>query len=279
MALKALIKLLVPPLLTQGWHGRRNGGSTVYGLRGDYTDWDAAMAASAGYDSDIILARTRAALLKVKDGEAAYERDSVTFQEVQYAWPLLSGLLWVAAQYGGALDVLDFGGSLGTTFFQNRAFLSRLPHVRWNIVEQPRHVEIGKEWFEDDQLKFYLRVEDCLAATQPNVVILSSVLQYLQNPYKDLCELMQSGCNHIIIDRTPFWLGPTDRLCVQHVPENIYPGSYPSWIFSMERFRSHLKEPWRVVAEFDSPDKLIGPIHFSYRGMIITRRDVVEIER
>jgi putative methyltransferase (TIGR04325 family) len=72
--------------------------------------------ASTGYDSEIILEKTRDALLKVKNGEAAYERDSVLFDEIQYAWPLLTSLMWVAAQAKGILNVLDFGGSLGTTY-------------------------------------------------------------------------------------------------------------------------------------------------------------------
>ena len=271
MTPKAFIKLLAPPLLAQGYRflcGRRHG---VYGLSGDYRSWEEAMGASTGYDSEIILEKTKTALLQVKNGQVVYERDSVVFDEIQYAWPLLAGLMWVAAQSGGRLDVLDFGGSLGSTYFQNRAFLHSLTHARWNIVEQPQHVETGKEWFEDEHLKFYLRVEDCVAETQPNVVLLSSVLQYLEHPYDILCELLELTCAHVIIDRTSFWNGPVDRLCVQHVPPWIYPASYPSWIFSMSRFQSHLHAGWEVVAEFDCLDKLKGPVDFAYSGMIIKR--------
>jgi putative methyltransferase (TIGR04325 family) len=275
MTSKAFLKLCVPPLLVQGYRflRGRKGNGVVYGLFGDYRSWDEAVCASTGYDSEIILEKTKEALLKVKNGQAVYERDSVVFDEIQYAWPLLAGLLWVAVQSGGRLNVLDFGGSLGSTYFQNRALLRCLPEVMWNIVEQPRHVETGKEWFEDEYLKFYLRVEDCLAVTQPNVVILSSVIQYLEHPYDLLCGLLGLPCHHVIIDRTPFWDGPTDRLCVQSVPPSIYPASYPSWIFSTRRFQSYLYKDWEVVADFDALDKMEGPVDVAYRGMLITRRD------
>ena len=82
--------------------------------------------------------------MTVVDGRAAYERDSVLFEEVEYVWPLLASLMWVGARHLGSLNVLDFGGSLGSTYFQNRIFLATLPSVRWNIVEQPRHVEVGR---------------------------------------------------------------------------------------------------------------------------------------
>ena len=243
-----------------------------YGLSGDYLTWEEAVRASVGYDSEIILQKTKAALLKVKNGEAVYERDSVVLDQVEYAWPLLAGLMWVAARSDGKLDVLDFGGSLGSTYFQNRTFLRGLREVKWNIVEQSRHVEIGRECFQDDYLKFYPCIEDCMTKTQPNVVILGSVLQYLEHPYDILSRLLGLPCNNMIIDRTPFWDSPRDRLCVQNVPPDIYPASYPSWILSARRFRSCLQEGWEVLAEFDSPDRLEGPVNFAYRGMIITRR-------
>ena len=184
---KALIKLLTQPLLAQAYRFLRDRRNSVYDLRlsGDYRSWEEAVSTSTGYDSEIILEKTKTALLQVKNGRAVYERDSVVFDEIQYAWPLLAGLLWVAAQSGGRLNVLDFGGSLGSTYFQNRTFLHPLTHVRWNVVwnvvEQPQHVKTGKEWFEDEHLKFYLRVEDCVAETQPNVVLLSGVLQCLEH--------------------------------------------------------------------------------------------------
>ncbi|HEX9090988.1 MAG TPA: methyltransferase, TIGR04325 family, partial [Anaerolineales bacterium] len=169
----------------------------------------------------------------------------------------------------------DFGGSLGSTYFQNRAFLSELPGVRWNIIEQSRHVETGKVCFEDDRLHFYSEIAACLADTQPNVVLLSAVLQYLERPYTVLDQILGLPCNHVIIDRTPFWAGPTDRLCVQTVPPSIYPASYPSWVFSRQRFQDHLHDDWKVLVTVDNPDRLAGPIDFIYQGMIIVRNKQV----
>lgn len=274
MTLKDMIRLVTPQLFVHLAKRLCGHGPTgAYGLSGDYHSWDEAMAASTGYDSECILEKTRTSLLKVKNGEAIYERDSVLFDEIQYSWPLLAGLMWVAAQSGGKLNVLDFGGSLGSTYFQNRAFLRHLPDVRWNIVEQSRYVKTGKICFEDDCLRFYADIADCLVDTQPNVVLLSSVLQYLERPYTVLDQILELSCDHIIIDRTPFWAGPAGRLCVQTVPPGIYPASYPGWIFSRAQFYSHIHEDWEIMVTFDNPDKLSGPVDFAYQGMIIARRN------
>ena len=274
MALREFIKLLTPPIFLQGYHALRGNLVSERGihLTGDYPSWQAAMKDSTGYDSGIILEKTRAALLKVKNGEAVYERDSVLFDEIQYSWPLLVALMWVAARSNGNLNVLDFGGSLGSTYFQNRAFFADLYEVRWNIVEQEQHVEAGKKWFEDDRLKFYASLEACLAATRPKVILLSGVLQYLPDPYGLLDRLSTLPCETLIIDRTPFFDGSTDRLCVQHVPAEIYPATYPSWIFSLEHLRAYCKEHWDIVAEFDGFDQLPAPVAAIWKGMIGVKR-------
>jgi len=70
------------------------------GYRGNYASWANAQQVSTGYNSDLILEKVKDALLKVKRGEAVYERDSVLFDEVQYSWPLLAGLVGVPTSKG-----------------------------------------------------------------------------------------------------------------------------------------------------------------------------------
>ncbi len=266
--LKDIIRLMTPPVLIKLAKLIRGG---QHGLSGEYRNWDEAMAASTGYDSEIILHKTKAALLKVKNCEAVYERDSVLFDEIQYSWPLIAGLMWVAARCNGKLNILDFGGSLGSTYFQNQVFLSTLSSVRWNIVEQSSYVRVGKAFFEDANLHFYTDVAECITETQPNAIILSGVLQYLEQPYTVFNQMMELSSDYIIIDRTPYWNGATDRLCVQTVPASIYPASYPSWIFSRQQLYSHFGKDWQIIATFDGLDKLEGPVDFSYQGLIIIR--------
>lgn len=274
MDVKEFFKFIIPPLIIRIYQKSiRRKDHCHYGLTGDYNSWAEALHASTGYDTDLILEKTKAALLKVMNGEAIYERDSVLFNEIQYTWPLLAGLMWVAAQSRGQLNVLDFGGSLGSTYYQNRAFLCHLPEVRWNIIEQPAHVKVGKEYFEDEILKFFPNIENCLSETKPNVILLSSVLQYLERPYEILNKLLDLPCDYIIIDRTPFWDGSTDWLCVQKVPASIYPASYPSWIISKSKFLHYIaKKDNMVIADLENFDHLSGPVEFTYRGMIISRK-------
>ena len=60
------------------------------------------------------------ALIKVKNGDAVFERDSVIFDKIHYSFPLLSALSLTALNHNSTLNVLDFGGSLGSAYFQNK---------------------------------------------------------------------------------------------------------------------------------------------------------------
>jgi putative methyltransferase (TIGR04325 family) len=265
--LKYLFSSCVPPILFR-FFDPRTSRKGVYWL-GDYASWEEAIRASKGYDDTIILERIKEAALKVKKGEAVYERDGFLFDEIQYSWPVLAGLLWVAAQSKGELNLIDFGGSLGTAYFQNRLFLQALSRVRWSIVEQRNFVDVGKQYFEDQELIFYYDLETCVQEEKPNAILISSVLPYLQNPYEILREVISYNFDFIILDRTPLFSEGKDRLTVQVVPPEIYPSSYPSWFLNRNKFYSFFKEEYDLIARFESLGKT--NLNAVFEGCILRR--------
>jgi len=239
---------------------------------GDYPDFAAARACSTGYEAGAILERTRAALHKVLRGEAAYERDSATFAKLELPYPLLAVLLRIAARNSGRLSVLDFGGSLGSTYFQCRGFLAGLPRLEWSIVEQPAHVAAGQKEFADSTLRFFPTIAAVLAARRPEVLLLSSVLQYLPEPWAFLREAAQHDFSAIIIDRTAFIPGDRDRLTVEVVSPRIYPASYPAWFFSRSRLPANLPAGWRIADEFPGFDRqLLDGVEAEFTGLVLER--------
>ena len=236
---------------------------------GRYNTWAEAKRASGGYDNDVILNKVRAALLSVINGEAAYERDSVLFDEIQYSWPLAAGLLWVASQNKNNLNLIDFGGSLGSSYYQNRKLLEGLEVLRWNIVEQPKFIQCGKEHFENEHVRFYNSLDDCLREQHSDTILFSSVMQYLEAPYGLLQTVIDRDFRFILFDRTPFVLTGPDRLTVQKVSHAIYKASYPAWFFNREKFLELFRQKYEVVAEFDSSDR--ANISSRFKGFIFRR--------
>lgn len=247
--MREFIKLLLPPILLKWIHFKPK-----YGWSGDYKTWEDAESRCTGYDADNILEKVKDALLKVKNGSAAYERDSVIFDEIEYAWPLLACLERAAIENDNRLNVLDFGGSLGSTYFQNRNFLSGLSNLSWNIVEQPHFVEYGQTYFQDEKLKFYPDIESCLQEQKPNVLVLSSVLQYLKNPYEWIELFKGVGCRYVIIDRTAFTERDRDHITVQKVSPTIYNASYVCRFFSEHQMLQAWLDQYDVLCQFDVLD-------------------------
>jgi len=96
--LKQIIKSLIPPILLDTI---KRFKVNKYGWEGNYSTWQEAQKDSIGYDSDKIIEAVKTSVLKVKNGEAVYERDSVIFDEIHYSWPLLAGLMYAFANEGG----------------------------------------------------------------------------------------------------------------------------------------------------------------------------------
>lgn len=250
---------------------RRIGPSAFEDFAGT---WAEAQAVVEGYSAAGIIDRVLQASLAVHEGRAVHERDSVNFNRIHYSWPVLAGLLWSAAENNGSLRVVDVGGSLGTSYRQNRKFLSHLREVSWAVVEQPSFVMPGRRHFEDANLTFHETVDEA-QFTRPFVALLASSLQYLGEPEATLTSITRLDVSILILERTPVHDGVVDLLTIQHVPPSIYDATYPAWIFShgllLERLRAL---GWVLVEEFAAPEPPMVTsegTRFSWTGLILRR--------
>ena len=235
-----------------------------YGWRGNYSSWNIAKAKCRGYDEKIILDKVFINASKVKNGEVPYERDGVTFEKIEYSFPVLAGLLWMAGQNKNKLNVLDFGGSLGTSYYQNLFFLNSLSEVNWCIVEQQHFVKTGTESFADNRLHFLNSIDECLKLYNINAVLLSGVVQYLEKPYDLLNEIISKKIQYIFIDRTLFIEQKNDRLTIQKVPSKIYQASYCCWFLSESKFLNLISEHYDLIFDFDIDENI--NIRSLYKG-------------
>jgi putative methyltransferase (TIGR04325 family) len=265
--MKALLRKLAPPAALRWWRRRR----AWKWFAGDFATWAEARAQAVGYEDAAVLTRVRAAARAVRAGEAAWDRDGATFAEPTVHAPLLAALRAIGAEHGGRLDVVDFGGALGSTWWQYRAACADLA-VRWCVVEQPHFVAAGREEFTGGGLSFARTLAEAGEGGAPAVILFSGVLSYLENPRVLLAEAAASGVRHVIIDRTPFWGGGRDWLTVQRTHPELGGGSYPAWVFDRAKLLAPLVEKFEVAAEWPGFD-VIDP-RLDYRGLHLVRKAV-----
>lgn len=142
------------------------------------------------------------------------------------------------------------------------------------MVEQGHFVQAGRENFEDGSLCFRNTIADAVDGMRPNVALLSGVLQYIPNAAGILAELVSTGIETIVIDRTPFVDDDATIISVQHVPSRIVKSSYPTYLFSQSNLLGDAWQNYRILVEFEAIDRTIFSLgrRIVFKGMILVKR-------
>ncbi|MFT3934703.1 MAG: methyltransferase, TIGR04325 family [Chitinophagaceae bacterium] len=246
-----------------------------YGWKGNFSSWQQAINLCGGYNKENILNKIKSTTLKVKSGEAVYERDGMLSDEIEYSWPLLTHMLQVAVQNNNQLSLIDFGGSLGTSYFQNRHYLNHLKEIKWSVVEQDAFVSVGKNEIAEGPLSFFYTIEDAIKENGLHqILLLSCVLPYLEKPFEFLALITKKKIPYIIIENTYFNPVAGNRLTIQKVPPVYYEASYPAWFLDYDQVINTLQPAYDVVAQYNNEQILYldGQLLY-YRGLVMKLKD------
>ncbi len=244
-----------------------------FGWSGDYNSWQEAVNKCTGYNAANILEKVKAATLKVKNGEAAYERDSVLFDKPEFSQPLLSTVLWVALNNNGHLNVTDFGGALGSSYFQNKRFLDAVIHLRWNVIEQPNFVETGSKFIANEKIRFFSTIAEADSTFKTNLLVISCAIQYMEKPYELIEQLTGFNIPYILVDNTPYNYEGRDRITVQEVPPSIYTASYPCWFLDYKKVIQAFSKKYSLVSEHNNEDFIeLDGRKIRYQGFLMERK-------
>lgn len=238
---------------------------------GEYRSWEEARVTSSGYDDAKILEKVAHATREVMSGRAAFERDSILFEEPAPDPAILATLC--AAARGRSLRVLDFGGALGSSYHQHRQFLTGIDALEWHVIEQSHYALLGRREFQTRELRFHDNTDTATETGPPDVVLMASVLQYLEDPWRTLARLAELRASRWIVARTPFSAEMRDCIVVQHVPPAIYRASYPAWVFSRQRFEHFWTARAHTLAWHPEDDGAfrVGEIAFDFHTAVIQR--------
>ena len=165
-------------------------------LTGGYSTFQEAASLCDGYSSSAILDIVFKSVVDVLEGRGQYERDGVLFMHRPKKLRIREFL--IALQEDS--KVIDFGGGLGGTYINNRDIIPQ--GVEFIVVEQASFVDIGSRIAADYGLTIVFTQEIDALPHNAAMVILSSVLPYLEEPYALLDRLLRLRPQHLVIDRT-----------------------------------------------------------------------------
>jgi putative methyltransferase (TIGR04325 family) len=267
--LKAALRSLPPPLV---WHAgyllkrRFSKPEKPPGFEGPFTSWRQAVAQSDTWDAPEITELSLQSALAAKAGKIACEQDGIPLKDPVYS-PTVLAFLLLAAAGDGALNIVDFGGGLGSGYFQNARLLRWMSSsVRWNIVERSLFVKLGIEHFQNDALRFYSSLGEAIANSKSDSLIFTGSLQFIEEPFALINEAARSAVRILAFDRTLTWGKGDDGIFLQRPdPERYYRATYACRCFSKHRFIARLAELGFALVEDFTPDPYAN---FSHSGMI-----------
>lgn len=198
---------------------------------GDYKTWNDALKECKGYDDSLIFNKVVDSNRKVLNGDALWERDGCLFYKPKYIYSLCASVLRCALQnMNKGVKILDIGGSLGSTYFQNRAFFHDVNNLEYIIAEQNNFYDYGYRNLEDSILKFINSKSDYSAYGKFDIVLFSASLQYIPQYKEIINKVIKLQPSYIILDR--ILVSDRNRICKELVPKEIYESSYPVMIYS-----------------------------------------------
>ena len=230
-------------------------------LTGPWPSYEAARMHAAGYQAPAVLEKVESGFLDVVCGRAGYERDGMSYPEGPADLPIRT-VLHDLLRPGDT--VVDVGGGLGGLFLNLPGLLASAG--RRVVVEQPLLANRGRELSAAHGLAIEFAVSLSDLGFVPDVVVLSSVLAYVPEPFAMLAAVAGLGPRTILVDRTPITRGDDVRWYVQENPGYYRTEvSYPIGLIPAARLKSALSSyAYQLSREWVSSLDVRLPPHRGY---------------
>jgi len=210
-------------------------------------NWSKVKNSCIGYDSSVI-----ANSIKSDNG--------TDLQKTLLPYAIIANIMKIAQEKSGKISVLDFGGSTGGTYFFCREFL---PDVKmdWTVIEQESIVRVIKEKKISQEIKFSSEIPK---NKKYDVIIISSVLQYLENYTDILRQLLDLDADCIIFDRTLVFASSKSKKDILTIQQNPTAHqkkiTYPCWILNKNNLYLQIPKKYVLINEFFSAADKINKI-------------------
>jgi len=262
--LRDYVKSLTPPIVRAlPGVGRLAVRVRQHGFSGDYSSFDAALAAAGhvGYEDEAIVAHMLRSAQQQVTG-------AITNNTARVGFAMLATL-----GHATRCRVLDFGGGVGIHFDALRPWIKA--DVEWVVCETPLMVTRAGAARAGDGLRFVARLEPGEAF---DVVLASGVLQYVRDPSATLADLCKRA-PFTILDRVPLVDRRSDRLTVQRVNSG-HRAAYPAWFFARSEFEARLSSlGLSVVMSWDGSNDVPywNTMGADYRGMLLQQNAALSV--
>lgn len=192
---------------------------------GVYASFGEAPASGKGFDGETWISNSLQKIASLRD-EAA--QGCVVPPPGNYRHCLLPLLAALVYNEQGRARILDFGGSIGFTYYQTLCGLPQRDKLEYHIVERENVCRAGREFFkaENGGPEFFAELPQGESAY--DIVYMGSAMQYVEDWKGLLARLCALSRKHLLLVDVPAGTIPT-FVSVQH----YYGAKIPVWFFDL----------------------------------------------
>ncbi len=227
-----------------------------------FPSFEAAAHGIRGYEDpaivDVVARKTQRLRETLQPGDPARSRHTTQ--------ALMAVIL--AARVHGAIDVVEFGGACGATFFELDAVM---PDAigRWQVVETRAMVAVASQRFGGPRLSFRTGLGDPTIAASPDLIFCQGALQFVAHPLQILAGLLRLQPRVVYVGRTLVSTG-TERAIYSRLHSRLSahgPGSLPAGVSDAPTATAlnvlpfgmlvdQLGDPYQCIVRFEEDEDL-----------------------
>ena len=151
---------------------------------------------------------------------------------------------WLTQIARNDATVLDYGGSIGLTYYGFRRLASLPPGLRWVVVEVPSIVAQGRAMAERHFARGLEFIPNLEAAPDADILICAGALQYMRHAVPGLLETIPGRPRHVILNKLPLTTGDE-----YWTLQNFGPAVSPYRVFNRERFMAYFETAGYAVRD------------------------------
>jgi putative methyltransferase (TIGR04325 family) len=160
-----------------------------------------------------------------------------------------AALFWLERLLPSVRTLVDFGGNVGSTYYNFQKYVHYPEDFRWLVCEVPAVAQAGAEMALKrgaPHLGFTSRIQD---AEGFDILHTAGTLQFLEGDFSDMLKLLRRPPQHLIINRIPlteketfFTIQDSEHTCV---PYRV--GNRTEFVCSLENLGYSLIDSWHCL--------------------------------
>lgn len=162
-----------------------------------------------------------------------------------------SAFFWIQSILRESDCLLDYGGSIGLSYYGYTERVDLPKGVTWNIVEVPSVAEAGRQTAKKNHATGLVFYDDLRKAPPSKVFFSAGAIQYIPDAVPGFLEKLAAFPVHIILNKVPL----TDRTRSFWTIQNFGASISPYRVYNREEFRGYFRDyGYEAVDSWEVPE-------------------------